>query len=204
MELKNKLASTKCTAAKKADRDANTIKSLQELVNLLHKEIDKVGEAWERACYLQGEYKKDVEKMKKKLLQVEQLWAKFEHDLTKQIIEVGKLKNELNRAWIKIDEVGSSAVEAERRIDDLRKDIRELSVAKSELMQRVIKLTKDAEVISKRAIKMFKASKYFKDGMNESALVMFLQGFDECQKQLRLLHPDLNLSKLRREFSDKD
>ena len=67
-------------------------------------------------------------------------------------------------------------------------------------MQHVTELTENVKVILKRAVEEFKASEAFKDEVIESALNMFLQGFDECQKQLQLLNLGLNLSKLRREF----
>ena len=57
--------------------------------------------------------------MKEKLLQAEQQWAKFEHDLATKAIEVEKLRVELNKAWVRLDEVDSSIVEVERCIDSL-------------------------------------------------------------------------------------
>ena len=52
MDLKTMLTSAKDVAAKMARHDAETIKSLRERVNPLHKEIEKLGEAWKRARYL--------------------------------------------------------------------------------------------------------------------------------------------------------
>ena len=57
--------------------------------------------------------------MKEKLLQAEQQWAKFENDLAMKAIEVEKLRVELNKAWVRLDEVDSSIVEVERCIDSL-------------------------------------------------------------------------------------
>ena len=57
-------------------------------------------------------------------------------------------------------------------------------------------LTEEAKVISKRVVEEFKTLEAFMDEVNESALDMFLKGFDECQKQLQLLYPNLDLSKL--------
>ena len=57
--------------------------------------------------------------MKEKLLQAEQLWAKSEHDLSMKAIEVEKVRVELNKAWVRLDEVDSSIVEVERCIDSL-------------------------------------------------------------------------------------
>ena len=59
-------------AAKKAESDATIIKSLWEWMNPLHKEVEKICEAYKRACDLRGEKEKDVEKLKERLLQVEQ------------------------------------------------------------------------------------------------------------------------------------
>ena len=45
----------KSAMAKKAESDATIIKSLWEWVNSLHKEVKKIGEAYERVCYLREE-----------------------------------------------------------------------------------------------------------------------------------------------------
>ena len=92
VRLQDKLTATTSAAAKKAESDAAIIKSLREHVNPLHKEIDKIGKAYERACYLREEREKDMETMKEKLLQVEQQWAKSEHDLAMKAIEAEKLR----------------------------------------------------------------------------------------------------------------
>ena len=60
MRLKDKLTTAKSADAKKAKSNVVIIKSLREWMNPLHKEIDKIGEAYERACYLRGEREKDV------------------------------------------------------------------------------------------------------------------------------------------------
>ena len=85
---------TKSAAAKKAKSDAIKIKKLQERVNPLHREVKKIGEAYERACDLPREWKKDVEILKRRLLQVEQQLAKFEHDLALTAMEVEVIKVE--------------------------------------------------------------------------------------------------------------
>ena len=58
-------------ATKKAESDAAKIKNLQERVNPLHREVEKIGEAYERTCDLWGEHDKEVKILKKKLLRVE-------------------------------------------------------------------------------------------------------------------------------------
>ena len=67
-------------------------------MNLLHKKMDKIGEAYKRACYLREERKKDVEKLKEKLLQVEQQLAKFKHDLALKAMEAEEIKVKRNKA----------------------------------------------------------------------------------------------------------
>ena len=62
------LAVAKSAAVKKVESDAVIIKSLWKQMNPLHKKIDKIGEAYERDCYLRGEREKEVESMKEKLL----------------------------------------------------------------------------------------------------------------------------------------
>ena len=45
IDLKDKLTLVKNATVEKANHDDNTIKSLREWVNLLHKEIEKLSEA---------------------------------------------------------------------------------------------------------------------------------------------------------------
>ena len=68
-ELKDKLTTVKSAVAKMAESDVTIITSLWKQVNLLHKEIYKIGKAFERVYYLRGERETDVEKLKEKLLQ---------------------------------------------------------------------------------------------------------------------------------------
>ena len=73
---------------------------------------------------------------------------------------------------------------------------------RSELEGCISELVKDAKVTSEKAMEEYKESEAFKDEVNEGTLDIFLYGFDECKKQIGFLHPDLELKKLRREFSD--
>ena len=59
-----------------------------------------------------------------------------------------------------------------------------------------VELIEGMKVSSEKAIEEYKMSKAFKDEMIEGTLNMFLSGFDECQKQVQLLYPDLDLEKL--------
>ena len=148
----------------------DTMKSLQERVNPLYKEIELIGAAFQRALYLREEWKKDVEIMKEKLLQAEQRLAKSEHDMALKAMEVKGVRIELHRAWIKLDEVSSSAVEAERCIDGLQNQIHEASSMRSELEERVFELVEGAKVTSEKAVEEYKKYKAFKDEVTESAL----------------------------------
>ena len=67
---------------------------------------------------------------------------------------------------------------------------------RSELEGRMVKLTKEVEATSKKAIIDYISSKTFVDEVNKSALEMFYKGFDECCCRMRLLYPDLDLGKL--------
>ena len=51
-EWEDKLAAMKSVAAKKVKSNAIIMKSLWKRVNPLHKEVDKIGEVYERAHYL--------------------------------------------------------------------------------------------------------------------------------------------------------
>ena len=52
VRLKDKLTTVKSAVAKKTKSDAMIINSLHECMSPLHKEIDKIGKAYERVCYL--------------------------------------------------------------------------------------------------------------------------------------------------------
>ena len=62
------------------------------------------------------------------------------------------------------------------------------------------KLIKGTKVASKKAVEEYMTFEAFKDEVIEGALDMLFSRFDECQKQVRLLYPDLDLGKLEREF----
>ena len=109
----------KKTVAKEAESNMAMIKSLWERVNPLHKEIKTIGGTFQRALYLWEEWEKHVEIMKKKLLQAKQQLAKSKHDPALKTMEAKGIRAELNRAWVKLDEASSSAIEAERCIDSL-------------------------------------------------------------------------------------
>ena len=111
-------------------------------------------------------------------------------------MEAEGIKVELNRAWIKLEEVDSSAIKVERCISSLREEVHWASLAQFKLEERVSELVKDTRVTSKKAIEEYKKSKAFKDEVIEGTLDIFLFGFDECKKQIRFLHPDLGLGKL--------
>ena len=141
--------------------------------------------------------------MKEKLLQAEQQLAKSKHDLALKAMEAEGIRAELNKAWVKLDEVGLFAIKVERCIDGLQEEIREASLAWSELEGHISKLegcvselTEDAKVASEKAIEEYKKSEAFRDEVTESTLDIFLFGFDECKKQIGFLHPDLELEKL--------
>ena len=67
-------------------------------MNPLHREVEKIGEAYERACDLRGEREKDVEILKKRLLQVEQQLAKSEHYLALKVMKAKVIKVKQNKA----------------------------------------------------------------------------------------------------------
>ena len=119
--------------------------------------------------------------------------AKSEHDLALKVMKAEGIRAELNNAWVKLDEVDSSAIEAERCIESLRKEVREASSVRSELEGCVFELIEDAKVTSAKTVKEYKRSEVFKDKVTEGTLDMFLFGFDECKKQIGFLHPDLKL-----------
>ena len=53
--MEKELATVKKAAKKEAESSAAIMKSLQERVNPLHKEIESIGVAFQRALYLQKE-----------------------------------------------------------------------------------------------------------------------------------------------------
>ena len=128
----------------------------------------------------------------------------FEYQVAEKRIEAGRLHDQLLKTEVEIDEAKSLTVEAEKLVDELQGEVGELSTVRSELEGHVAKLTEEAKVISKKAVEDFMASEAFMDEVNESALNIFLKGFDECHQQLHLLYPDLDLRKLRREFLNED
>ena len=64
----------------------------------------------------------------------------------------------------------------------------------------VVELIEGTKVASEKAVEEYKKLEAFKDEVTKGILDMFFFGFDECQKQVQLLHLDLNLEKLQREF----
>ena len=142
--------------------------------------------------------------MKQKLYKVEERASEFESQVAEKTILTQRLEDQVLKAKLKASKVEDAITEVKKLIDELQGKVSELSTMRSKLKRCVAKLTEEAEVASKKAIMDFMAFEAFIDEVNESALEMFYKGFNECSRQLRLLYPDLDLSKLQEELSDED
>ena len=82
--------------------------------------------------------------------------VKSEHDLALKAMKVERVRTELHRAWVKLDEASLSAVEVERCIDGLREEVCKASSTWSELEERVSKLVEGAKVTSEKVVEEYK------------------------------------------------